>query len=479
MKRRTFIKVAGMGAAAACLPRARVLGANSDLRVAVIGVGRQGRGHLRNFNNLDGVRVVAMCDPDRKNLQAKCSDFESETGLSVDTHVDYREVLDRKDVDVVSVVTPHHWHALVAIHACQAGKDVYVEKPSSHGVWEGRRLVEAAQHYDRVVQMGSQNRSDVGLRKFFPWMKEGHLGKVRMVRGLCYRNRNSIGRRETPLTPPDSVDYNLWLGPAADLPMYRKAFHYDWHWVWNTGNGDIGNQGPHEMDLIRWALDEPDHPTRILSFGGRFGWDDGGETPNMQYTLYDMGGTPVVFEVRDLHLQPDLNTAAHYQGCRVGVIVECEGGKFIGGRGGGWAYGPDGKKMKQFKGDGGGGHYRNFVDAVRNHRAADLHAPIEQGHMSSCLGHLANISYQLGREVDPDELNEAAKSDTMAMEWLERTREQLAAWEVDFKKTPWTLGPSLAFDPSAERFKEGVHAEAANRLLRREDRAPFIVPEKF
>ena len=260
--------------------------------------------------------------------------------------------------------------------------------------------------------------------------------------------------------------------------MYREQFHYDWHWVWNTGNGDIGNQGPHEMDLVRWALDDPPLPTRVFSFGGRFGWNDGGETPNTQYALFDLGGIPAVFEVRNLWVKPDLKAAPSFDGCRVGVVITCEHGKFVGGRGGGWVYDADGKRIRQFKGDGGGGHYQNFVAAVRSRRSQDLRARIERGHLSSCMGHLANISYRLGREVSPDALQQAVKTDAFAQEWLARCQEQFDAWSLDFEKTPWTLGLPLAFDPAAERFAEGPHAGDANQYLHREDRKPFVVPER-
>lgn len=479
--RREFNRAVGLATGAALAsPAMNVLGANDDVRMAIIGIRGKGKQHIGKFNSLKGVRIVALCDADRKILEDRAEKLEKKnTGQKVDRYVDFRKLLERDDIDAVAIATPNHLHSLIAITACQAGKDVYVEKPLSHTVWEGRKLVEAAQKYDRIVQHGTQNRSDRGLRDMYPWLLEGNLGKIKSIMGLCYRGRTGIGKRDTPLTAPDSVDYNLWLGPAAELPMYRPQFHYDWHWIWNTGNGDIGNQGPHEMDLLRWALPGCSLPKNVLSFGGRFGWHDAGETPNMQFAIFDFGDIPAFFEVRDLRLKPDVKQKPHYKGTRVGVIIECEGGSFKGGRGGGWIYDKNGERMKQFKGDGGGGHQQNFIDAVRSRKESDLHAPVENGHLSASLSHLANISFQVGKEATPGELNEQMKGNAVAEDAIERFDEQLANWNMDFKKEPWTMGHSLAFNPDRERFTgEGPTVKKANSLLRRNDRKPFVVPEK-
>ena len=261
-------------------------------------------------------------------------------------------MLERKDIDAVVLTTPNHWHALQTIWGCQAGKDVYVEKPVCHTVWEGRQMIKAAKKYGRIVQAGFQNRSDIGLNEAFPWIHSGNIGEIRMVRGLCYRNRASIGKIDSPLVPPKTVNYDTWLGPAEHEVLYRPELHYDWHWDFNTGNGDLGNQGPHELDLIRWVLGDPDHPRKIQSIGGRFGWNDAGNTPNMGITTFDWGEIPVLFEVRNLWVRPELNSAPNFKGSRVGVVVTCDGGEFRGGRGGGIVYDNNGKKMKAFKGDG-------------------------------------------------------------------------------------------------------------------------------
>ncbi|MCD6303770.1 MAG: Gfo/Idh/MocA family oxidoreductase, partial [Planctomycetes bacterium] len=346
--RRKFLAATSAAGTAALLgPTAKVLGANNDIRVAVIGFRSKGSQHIKVVRGMKGVRLVALCDADRKVLDRGVADCKKH-GVSVDGYQDMRKLFDRKDIDAIITATPNHWHVLTAIWAMQSGKDVYVEKPVCHDVWEGRKIVEAARKYNRICQGGFQNRSDDGLRPFYAWLKEGHIGKVKMVRGLCYRNRSGIGKLSKPLVPPASVNYDLWLGPAADLPIYRPRLHYDWHWVWNTGNGDIGNQGPHELDLINWALGNKTIPRSVMSFGGRFGWHDAGETPNMQVAVFDCDGVPVIFEVRDLTVAPKKNYSPHYKGIRVGVIITCEGGVFRGGRGGGHVYDNNGKKIKSF-----------------------------------------------------------------------------------------------------------------------------------
>jgi len=450
-----------------------IRGANDDIRMASIGMGRRAKVSIKEFSKIPGVRVVALCDPDEAQIANHAKNFNP--GYKYETYTDVRRVLDNPNIDAISIQTCNHWHALIAIWACQAGKDVYVEKPVSQTIWEGRQMVEAANKYNRIVQSGSQNRSDVGLRPMFQWLEEGHLGKVKSVRGLCYRNRQSIGRIDQPLVPPATCDYNLWLGPAQDQPLYRPQFHYDWHWDYNTGNGGIGNQGPHETDLIRWALGDNGMPSKVMSFGGRFGWNDAGNTPNMMVTAYDFNGIPVFFEVRQLRLKPDVNAVANYRGTRVGIIIDCEGGSFRGGRGGGWIYDKDGNKMQPFKGDGGGGHMRNFIDAVRNRNASDLRCPIEKGHYGAAMGHMGNISYRVGQEASPEELRGAISGNEELLDAYNRYSGHLADWNIDLKHTPWTLGPTLEYDAATERFT-GAMADKANAYLHRQDRAPFIVP---
>lgn len=452
-----------------------VRGANGDIRLACIGTGRRAQTTIKAFSGIPGVRIVALCDPDEAQIAKHAKKFNPD--YKYQTYTDVRDVIDNPDIDAVAIQTCNHWHALIAIWACQAGKDVYVEKPVSHTIWEGRKLVEAAEKYGRIVQAGTQNRSDIGLRPMFDWLHAGNLGEIKSVRGLCYRNRQSIGKVDQPIVPPSTCDYNLWLGPAQDEPLYRPQFHYDWHWDFNTGNGGIGNQGPHETDLMRWAFQDNGMPSKVMSFGGRFGWNDAGNTPNMMVTAYDYNGIPAFFEVRQLRLKPGMNAVANYEGIRVGIIIECEGGSFRGGRGGGWIFDKDGKKMKQFKGDGGGNHMANFIDAVRSRKTEDLHCPVELGHYGAAMGHMANISYRTGQDASPDELRSLVDGNAELIDAYERYSGHLGDWNIDFKKTPWTAGPTLEYDNSTERFT-GALAEKANPYLRRQDRAPFFVPEK-
>jgi len=479
MSRRTFLRNSALFAA--LTPCMRVLGANDDIRVAIVGLRGKGHQHMHVFRRIKGVRIVALCDVDRKILQSRLDEQKKAVpDVQVEGFVDFRKLLERQDIDAVCLATPNHWHALQTIWACQAGKHVYVEKPVCHTIYEGRKMAEAARKYGVIVQAGFQNRSDRGLRRFYPWLREGHIGKVTMIRGLCYRRRGSIGKRDTPLKPPPHIDYNLWLGPAEDLPIYRPRLHYDWHWVWNTGNGDIGNQGPHEMDLINWTLGDVPPARNVISFGNRFAWHDAGETPNMQLAVFDFGNEiPVLFEVRDLSIAPDKRISPHFKGVRVGLVITCEGGEFRGGRGGGWVYSPDGKRIKQFRGDGGGSHQANFIDAVRNHDERRLRVHISDAVNSSDLSHLANISYRVGHEATPQELHDHFKSDPVVSEVIERFSKQLEAWRVDFKKEPWILGASLRFDPEKERFVgDSPIVERANALVHRKDRPPFLVPGK-
>jgi len=378
LNRRDFLKTVALGAAAFSLDArtwSRAVGANDDIRVAVIGFRGQGAGHIKALNRLSGVRVVAICDVDRQVLEAKAR----ELGSSVQACTDLRRVLDNKDVDAVSIATPNHWHALATVWACQAGKDVYVEKPVSHNVFEGRKCVEAARKYNRIVQAGTQSRSNEALRQAIIWLREGHLGKIRIARGLCYKRRESIGKAEGPQSIPPEIDYDLWCGPAEKLPLARKRLHYDWHWVWNTGNGDLGNQGVHQMDIARWALGKMELSPMVFSVGGRLGYSDDGETPNTQMVVHNYGDALLIFEVRGLPAKAPEPQAGEegkappmdkYRGLSVGHVIECEGGYLAGTT----AFDNDHQPVKRFSGksDDEGGHFGNFIKAVRSRKREDL-----------------------------------------------------------------------------------------------------------
>src|SRR5471032_3375886 len=302
LTRRTFLKtsvIADAGVAFSARSWAQVAGANGDVRVAVVGLNGRGKNHLTSLKNIPGVRIAALCDIDTAVLEkAKASLGANAAGVK--TYTDIRELLASPDIDAITVATPNHWHSLAGIWACQAGKDVYVEKPISHNVWEGRQLVAAATKYNRVMQTGTQIRSGDWLVEAVAWVRAGNLGKITASRGFCYERRNSIGKTTGPQPVPATADYNLWCGPAQVVPLRRKRLHYDWHWINATGNGDVGNQGIHQMDVARWFLGEPGLPRHTLSVGGRLGYEDDGETPNTQVVVHDYATAPLIFEVRGL-----------------------------------------------------------------------------------------------------------------------------------------------------------------------------------
>jgi predicted dehydrogenase len=461
--------------ASALGPLARAAGANEDLRLAVVGLRWRGEQLIDAFRQLAGVRIVALCDVDQKLLHSQAEKFK-ERREQVDTFTDIRKLLDDKNIDAVAIATPNHWHALMGIWACQAGKDVYVEKPVSHNIWEGEQLVAAARRYNRIVQTGTQNRSDTGLIPALQYLHDGKLGAIKLARGLCFNRRKSIGKVDGPQQVPDYIDYDLWTGPAPIKPVMRQQFHYDWHWDFTFGNGDIGNQGIHELDLCRWALQQDALPRRVVSAGGRFGYIDDGNTPNTQFAYFDYEPAPLLFEVRGLPAKAGATDDAmdSYRGQRVGIVIECEQGYFAGGRGGGAAYDYDGKMIEQFKGDSGADHQLNFVEAVRSRNSDHLRAEIREGHLSSALGHMAGISYRLGHNANQEEIKERLSGDPLAAEALDRMAEHLRANQVDLQQSPLTLGSVLNWNDSTQKFDGGAQN---NRMLTRDYRPPFVVPE--
>ncbi|MCB1120855.1 MAG: Gfo/Idh/MocA family oxidoreductase [Verrucomicrobiae bacterium] len=451
---------------------------NDQVRVAIIGMGNRGGSAVRDVFRTEGVNLVAICDPDQERLDKHKAEIAKDRNATVDQEKDFRRILDRDDIDAVIITSPNHWHALHTIMACQAGKDVYVEKPVCHNVWEGQQMLAAEKKYGRIIQSGLQGRSDVGLKEAWPYIREGNLGKILSIHCVVYDHRDSIGKLDTPMRPPKSVDYNLWLGPAVDQPIYRPRLHYDWHWDWNTGNGDTGNQGVHELDLVRSVLGDPGHPKRVFSYGGRFAWNDAGNTPNMQNTVFDWGnGIPVIFELRDLWATPKNEAASHYHGHHFGVVIQCEGGEFRGGRGGGSVYDRNGDRMKAFKGDGGFDHHPAFVRAVKSRKRSDIACTLEQGFLSTCLCHQANISMKLGQTASPGEVERAISDNPWLEESHFRLLNYLKEWSVDFDKDPWTLGQKLEIAGDRKMFTGTVSAQA-NRLLKRSYGKNFAVPEK-
>jgi hypothetical protein len=331
------------------------------------------------------------------------------------------------------------------------------------------------------VAAGTQSRSDEALLELAQLLRRGELGRILRARGFCYKRRASIGKVDGPQPIPKSVHYDLWCGPAPFQPLRRKELHYDWHWVWATGNGDIGNQGIHEMDMCRWMLGQEQLPPRVLSVGGRFGYDDDGETPNTQIAILDYQPAPLIFEVRGLPVKSGTENMDNYRGVRVGIAIECENGYFAGGAGGGWTYDNNHKRIRQFTGSGGDKHMENFIQAVRSRKSSDLKAPILGGHLSSALCHLANISHRLGTRFPQAEIQARLSSRADIAETLGRFADHLGANGIDMAQIRPYLGASLEVNREQEKFlsrSEHDMESWANQLVGRSYRPPFVVPEK-
>lgn len=490
--RKDFLKASIAGSVTAALARPRVASAayapsgspNGDVRVAVVGFNGKGRDHINSFREIPGVKVAALCDVDRRLVARHVQEFERRNEKVV-TYTDYRKLLEDASIDAVVIATPNHWHSLMAVWACQASKDVYLEKPISHNVWEGRRAVEAALKYNRIVQTGTQSRSDEALKEAFGYINAGNLGQIQWVRGLCYKLREDIGRTSGPQAVPAEVDYDLWSGPAPLVAPRRNtpkwgSIHYDWHWFWNYGGGDIANQGIHEMDMCRWALGQQGLPPSVMSIGGRFGYIDDAETPNTQIAVFNYEPAPLIFEVRGLPRKTGEKAMDAYRGIRIGLTVQCEGGYFAGGASGGGVYDNAGRKLKQFSSPGGGGHQANFIAAMRSRKPSDLAAPVEGGHISSALCHIANISYRLGKVTANAAIQEAVRAHEPTKDSHSRMLEHLAANGVNANSVPAVVGPTLQIGAGNESFVSQDKYDIgfwANTLLRREYRKPFVVPE--
>jgi predicted dehydrogenase len=446
-------------------------GANETLRVAVVGVNGRGMSHVGAFsgNTKLNTIVTTICDCDEGVIGRAMRQVEEKQGKAPKFEKDLRRVLEDKNVDIVTIATPNHWHALAAIWAIQAGKDVYVEKPVSHNVSEGRRIVEAARKYNRICQTGTQSRSTAGMRAALDFIHSGKIGKIKIARGLCYKPRGSIGKVSGPQEPPKTCDYDLWCGPAPKSPLMRKRLHYDWHWVWATGNGDLGNQGIHEMDKARWGLNKNELPKSVVSVGGRFGYIDDGETANTQICVFDYGDCELIFEVRGLKTK-DL------KGAKVGNIwYGTEGYVVAPSYSSATAFTNDGQVIQKFSGGGDEGHFGNFIKAVRSRKVSDLNADILEGHLSSALCHLGNVSYRLGSEQPFSKQPKCFGDDKEAAETLERMRDHLKDNSIKLEDTKYRVGKLLSIDAKAEKFIGDKNADA---LLTREYRQPFVVPEK-
>jgi predicted dehydrogenase len=477
LSRRSFLKTSAACVATVAIGDRAWASAGEEVRVAVLGAGVRGGEVSAALHSARGACVVSVADPDSirgEKLAAK------HKAAAVG---DLRRVLDDPNVDAVVITTPNHWHCLAAMWAIDAGKDVYVEKPLSHSQWEGRQLVNAAKRSGRVVQIGTQQRSDPMQAEVKRFLHEDRaLGAIRFAQANRLGPRGSIGLRETPLVPPDSVDYNLWLGPAQDLPIYRNQFHYDWHWDFNTGSGEMGNWGVHVLDDVRNVAyqDAVSTPARIVAAGGRVGWHDAGSTPNVHYALFETDTFPTLIALSNLPKSPTekggwkARVAMPFDGPGTGYLIACEGGYYLGQRGHGRAVDLSGQTIREFKGgDMMALHVQNFVDAVASGDPGSLNAPVEMGHHSTGWCNLANIAVQAGSAYDSQRLASAGSLDAWP-ELIEAMERQLAphgATTADL-----VASPVLHHDPVAERFV-GENAEAANRFLRRDYRAGFEVAE--
>ncbi|MCL2348533.1 MAG: Gfo/Idh/MocA family oxidoreductase [Planctomycetaceae bacterium] len=456
--------------------------ANEKLGVVVVGTGSRGYGsHCSQWGKDKNTKVLYLCDPDEKIGNARCADFEKEFGYKPKFVRDMREAFDDKSLDFASCATSNHWHALTGIWAMQAGLHCYIEKPVCHNVHEGKALIAAAKKYDRCVQTGSQCRSNPANIDANKFIRDGGIGEVKFARGLCYKRRKSIGAKGI-FEPPKSVDYDLWSGPAQVLPVTRPNFHYDWHWQRLYGNGDLGNQGPHQTDICRWHLGVNRFPNAVISYGGRLGYEverkdemyiDAGDTANTETVICDYGDKCIVFEVRGLET-PD------YQGASIGAVIYGSEGYLVqSSYNYSAAFDKEGKKTKEFKGGDDRLHFNNFIEAIRKNNPSHLAADAECGALSAGISHLGNISWYLG-ETNKVSVDDARK--TLAEvkslddngETLDRMAAHLEANGVDLKKTPISMGPLLRFDPEKELF---VDNDAANALLTRDYRVPFVVPE--
>jgi predicted dehydrogenase len=443
---------------------------SEKLRVACVGVRDRGREHLQSYGMLRDCEIVAIVDVDEEIGKARVESVKKRSKKTPAYYRDIRKMLEDKRIDCVSIATPNHWHSLAAIWAIQAGKDVYVEKPVSHNVSEGRRLVQTARKHERICQAGMQCRTNPGMRELMEFVQSGKIGEVKLARGLCYKRRGSIGPKGNyPI--PTSVDYDLWSGPAQIKPLTRHSLHYDWHWMWDYGNGDLGNQGIHQMDLARWGLGVHDIGESVLSYGGRLGYEDAGESANTQVAIHQYSnGKRLVFEVRGLKTPP-------LRGAAVGVIFYgTDGYVVVPSYYGGVAFDRKHRVIEKFSQ--GGNHFSNFFKAVRSRKPSDLNAEVLEGHISSALCHLGNISYRLATPINVQEAAERLASDEEAWDTFDRFQEHLWYNDVAFKDSPVVrFGKKLAINPKTETFT-GDSASEANAFLTRDYRKPFVVPSE-
>ncbi len=478
MNRRQFLKgAAGAAGAALVLAGAKgdhVVGANDRLRIAVCGVNGQGNSHMNAYADMDDVDVVYVVDPDRNVLENRVNQLQERVGgaYTVQAETDVRRVLEDDSIDAIDVSTPNHWHSLMTIWACQAGKHVYVEKPMSHDVYEGRVALEAANKYGVVVQHGTQQRSTQGRANQIAEIQAGRYGKLAVSHGFACKTRSGIGFAQ-PGDPPAHLDWNLWRGPAVIDQYHGNYVHYNWHWFWETGNGDLNNQGTHQLDVAYWALDPEvanTHPVRVMSLGGRFVWDDQGETPNTQFAIAEFAnGQQVFFNVRNVNYdgyQHEVENRFYFEDG--GRLIN---GDYIPGDNGG-PYDVDVEEISVTP----GGRFGSFIQACKANDPAMSNADAETAHYSCTMGHLMNISHRLGEKVPFNENagrfgdNDVAYEEFMKIHEVMRDGVGLPEDEEEYVVGPW-----LEFDAETEQFV-GERADEANELLRDPRRSEFEIP---
>lgn len=493
--RRTFVKASAVaGAAFMAAPAIGRAGisANEKLGGCVVGVNGRGGSHIGGWLGDPRSEIRSIVDVDEVVGNKRCDEIEKKQGLRPTLYTDMRKAFDDDAIDFISTATPNHWHALAGIWAMQRGKDAYVEKPVCHNVHEGTALIAAARKYDRMCQVGTQCRSSKACIEAVAFLHSGGIGEVKFARGLCYKRRASIGALGD-YAIPDSVNFDMWSGPAqfTDPKLTRSRFHYDWHWQRMYGNGDLGNQGPHQTDVARWGLGIDTHPSQIITYGGRLGYQaerkdpkyvDAGDTGNTEVSIYDYGDKCIVFETRGLDVgnsaDEELNKLFNStKGNKIGVV-------FYGSEGylvqltynHSIAYDKDMNILKEFKG--GDNHFGNFLDACVSRNVSDLNADVREGHLSAGISHLGNISYYMGEnnKMTVDELSHqltSVKSLDDNQATLDRTVKHLQQNGVDLEKYPMSVGPLLQFDPEKELF---TNNDAANAYLTREYREPYVCP---
>ena len=485
--RREFLSAAALGTATSIVGRSASADSQEEpaikkpvdanlVRIAVIGINGQGNSLAQSFAGQPGARLDVLCDVDSAVLARRKKEF-ADRGTPTRAVGDPMQVFEDDSIDAVVIATPNHQHAILAVMALEAGKHVYVEKPVSHVLKEGRAIVEAAARNGLVCQTGTHGRSSNAVRKAIEFVHQGGIGKLSCSRATCYKPRKSIGTVTGPQFAPSTVDYDRWLGPVSYRALDRPRLHYDWHWNLHTGNGDLGNQGIHQMDIARWALGEDGLPGRVRSIGGRVGYVDAGDSPNTHIVVLDYEAAPLIFEVRglpkDKAQQRDKWSMDAYRGASIGNVVHGEKGivRITNNYNKANALDNDGKEIAAWSGN--GDHRRNFVDAVRANDPSLLTAPIIEGHLSSACCHLGLVSHQVGNVATPAAIRKSLSGEALLAESWDRMESHIQANEVDLNATPLTLGRTLKIDSKREAVIRDPEADA---LLTLSCREPFAFP---